>query len=72
MERGDEHVQMSYVTPLDAWFRAMKIFTVLSLFESVAVLALIRATRAIVKFHLSLTFNHFYKKKHFVIIIEIG
>ncbi|KAK6111435.1 putative integral membrane protein [Brugia pahangi] len=49
MERGEEHVHINYITPLDIWFRAMKIFTVLSLFESVVVLALIRATRAIEK-----------------------
>lgn len=48
MERGEEHVHISYLTPLDTWFRALKIFTVLSLFESVLVLALIRASRAIV------------------------
>ncbi|OZC06228.1 hypothetical protein X798_06783, partial [Onchocerca flexuosa] len=29
------HVHISYITPLDTWFRAMKVFTVLSLFESV-------------------------------------
>ncbi|VIO87745.1 Uncharacterized protein BM_BM13340 [Brugia malayi] len=44
-----KHVHINYITPLDIWFRAMKIFTVLSLFESVVVLALIRATRAIEK-----------------------
>ncbi|KAL3983045.1 Neurotransmitter-gated ion-channel ligand binding domain family protein [Acanthocheilonema viteae] len=44
-----KHVHISYLTSLDIWFRAMKIFTVLSLFESVVVLALIRATRAIEK-----------------------
>uniref|UniRef100_A0A915PXA5 Uncharacterized protein n=1 Tax=Setaria digitata TaxID=48799 RepID=A0A915PXA5_9BILA len=49
MERGEEHVRISYITPMDIWFRAMKVFTVLSLFESVVVLALIRATRAIEK-----------------------
>ncbi|KAM3725256.1 Glycine receptor [Dirofilaria immitis] len=50
MERGeDHHIHINYITPLDTWFRAMKIFTVLSLFESVVVLALIRATRAIEK-----------------------
>ncbi|KAL3983046.1 Neurotransmitter-gated ion-channel ligand binding domain family protein [Acanthocheilonema viteae] len=49
MESGEEHVHISYLTSLDIWFRAMKIFTVLSLFESVVVLALIRATRAIEK-----------------------
>ncbi|VDN92193.1 unnamed protein product [Brugia pahangi] len=46
---SEEHVHINYITPLDIWFRAMKIFTVLSLFESVVVLALIRATRAIEK-----------------------
>ncbi|VDM98037.1 unnamed protein product [Thelazia callipaeda] len=49
MERGEEHIHISYVTSIDVWFRAMKVFTVLSLLESVAVLALIRATRVMEK-----------------------
>lgn len=41
MEKGEAEVHTSYLTSIDIWFVAMKIFSVLSLVESLVVLALI-------------------------------
>ncbi|KAI1717564.1 neurotransmitter-gated ion-channel transmembrane region domain-containing protein [Ditylenchus destructor] len=45
MEKGDLEVRTSYLTSMDLWFLAMKIFSVLSLVESLIVLALIKRGR---------------------------
>ncbi|EFO92475.1 CRE-LGC-43 protein [Caenorhabditis remanei] len=49
MEKGDKEIRTSYLTSIDVWFAAMKSFTVLSLLESLAVLALIKRSRAMTK-----------------------
>lgn len=49
MEKGDIKVRTSYLTSMDQWFAAMKAFSVLSLIESLIVLALIKRSRAMVK-----------------------
>lgn len=76
MEKREEHVHISYITSMDTWFRAMKVFTVLSLLESLAVLTLIRATRSMVIFHFltakskSIIFDkiqYFYKWAEYVL-----
>lgn len=48
MEKGDLEVRTSYLTAMDIWFSAMKTFSVLSLIESLIVLALIKRSRALV------------------------
>ena len=48
MEKGDIKVRTSYLTSMDMWFAAMKAFSVLSLIESLIVLALIKRSRAMV------------------------
>ncbi|VDM44135.1 unnamed protein product [Toxocara canis] len=45
MEKGDQEVRTSYITSMDTWFGAMKAFSVISLLESLAVLALIKRSR---------------------------
>lgn len=50
MEKGDLQVQTSYLTSMDIWFVAMKTFSVLSLIESLVVLALIKRRREMVVF----------------------
>uniref|UniRef100_A0A914YKS0 Neurotransmitter-gated ion-channel ligand-binding domain-containing protein n=1 Tax=Panagrolaimus superbus TaxID=310955 RepID=A0A914YKS0_9BILA len=57
MEKGDIKVRTSYLTSMDQWFAAMKAFSVLSLVESLIVLALIKRSRAMV---LSLYFEKIY------------
>ncbi|ULT96981.1 hypothetical protein L3Y34_005059 [Caenorhabditis briggsae] len=49
MEKGDKEIRTSYLTSIDVWFAAMKSFTVLSLLESLVVLALIKRSRAMTK-----------------------
>uniref|UniRef100_A0A0M3IJS9 Neur_chan_LBD domain-containing protein n=1 Tax=Ascaris lumbricoides TaxID=6252 RepID=A0A0M3IJS9_ASCLU len=49
MEKGDQQVRTSYITSMDTWFGAMKMFSVISLLESLAVLALIKRSRAMGK-----------------------
>ena len=49
MEKGENELRTSYLTSLDVWFAAMKCFTVLSLVESLIVLALIKRSRAMEK-----------------------
>lgn len=49
MEKGDQQVRTSYLTSIDLWFAMMKIFTVMSLIESIIVLALIKQSRAMEK-----------------------
>ncbi|CAI5448620.1 unnamed protein product [Caenorhabditis angaria] len=49
MEKGDKEIRTSYMTSIDVWFAAMKSFTVLSLLESLIVLALIKQSRAMKK-----------------------
>uniref|UniRef100_A0AC34R9W9 Neurotransmitter-gated ion-channel ligand-binding domain-containing protein n=1 Tax=Panagrolaimus sp. JU765 TaxID=591449 RepID=A0AC34R9W9_9BILA len=46
MEKGDLQIRTSYLTSLDIWFGAMKTFSVISLIESLVVLALVRRSRA--------------------------
>uniref|UniRef100_A0A915DFW7 Neurotransmitter-gated ion-channel ligand-binding domain-containing protein n=1 Tax=Ditylenchus dipsaci TaxID=166011 RepID=A0A915DFW7_9BILA len=46
MEKGDLEVRTSYLTSMDIWFVAMKTFSVISLVESLIVLALIKRGRA--------------------------
>ncbi|VDK27793.1 unnamed protein product [Anisakis simplex] len=48
MEKGDQEIRTSYVTSMDRWFAAMKTFSVLSLLESLIVLALIKRSRTMV------------------------
>ena len=48
MEKGDLEVRTSYLTAMDIWFVAMKTFSVISLIESLVVLALIKRSRAVV------------------------
>ncbi|VDM73326.1 unnamed protein product [Strongylus vulgaris] len=50
MEKGDKEIRTSYLTSMDIWFAAMKAFTALSLVESLVVLALIKRSRAVVRF----------------------
>lgn len=51
LQRGDDQIpRVSYLTSMDLWFSAMKFFSVLSLVESLAVLALIKRSRAMVRF----------------------
>lgn len=50
MEKGDLQVRTSYLTSMDMWFGAMKTFSVLSLIESLIVLALIKRSRAMVRY----------------------
>lgn len=52
MEKGDQEIRTSYLTSMDIWFVAMKTFSVLSLIESLIVLALIKKCRKIVIFKL--------------------
>lgn len=47
-KEGDEEVRTSYLTSMDIWFVAMKTFSVLSLIESLIVLALIKRGRGVV------------------------
>lgn len=47
-KEGDEDVRTSYLTSMDIWFVAMKTFSVLSLIESLIVLALIKRGRGVV------------------------
>uniref|UniRef100_A0A158PJJ1 Neur_chan_LBD domain-containing protein n=1 Tax=Angiostrongylus costaricensis TaxID=334426 RepID=A0A158PJJ1_ANGCS len=49
MEKGDKEIRTSYITSMDVWFAAMKGFTVISLLESLVVLALIKRSRAMEK-----------------------
>ncbi|CAD5221559.1 unnamed protein product [Bursaphelenchus okinawaensis] len=49
MEKGDAEVHTSYLTSMDIWFVAMKTFSVLSLVESLIVLALIKQSRGMKK-----------------------
>ncbi|GMT23829.1 hypothetical protein PFISCL1PPCAC_15126, partial [Pristionchus fissidentatus] len=49
MEKGDTQIRTSYLTSIDFWFAVMKIFTVMSLIESIIVLALIKRSRAMEK-----------------------
>ncbi|CAD5227637.1 unnamed protein product [Bursaphelenchus xylophilus] len=49
MEKGDTDIHTSYLTSMDIWFAAMKTFSVLSLVESLAVLALIKQSRGMEK-----------------------
>ncbi|CAD6191309.1 unnamed protein product [Caenorhabditis auriculariae] len=49
MEKGDKEIRTSYLTSIDVWFAAMKSFTVLSLLESLCVMALIKRSRAMDK-----------------------
>ncbi|KAJ1349503.1 hypothetical protein KIN20_005083 [Parelaphostrongylus tenuis] len=49
MEKGDKEIRTSYLTSMDVWFAAMKGFTVISLLESLVVLALIKRSRAMEK-----------------------
>lgn len=50
LQRGDDQIpRVSYITSMDLWFGAMKFFSVLSLVESLAVLALIKRSRAMVR-----------------------
>ncbi|KAH7725476.1 Protein LGC-43 [Aphelenchoides avenae] len=49
MEKGDFTVRTSYLTSMDIWFVAMKTFSVISLIESLVVLALIKRSRAVEK-----------------------
>uniref|UniRef100_A0A914WL76 Neurotransmitter-gated ion-channel ligand-binding domain-containing protein n=1 Tax=Plectus sambesii TaxID=2011161 RepID=A0A914WL76_9BILA len=50
LQRGDDQIpRVSYLTSMDLWFSAMKFFSVLSLVESLAVLALIKRSRAMEK-----------------------
>ncbi|KAI6181075.1 Glutamate-gated chloride channel [Aphelenchoides besseyi] len=49
MEKGDSKIHTSYLTSMDIWFVAMKTFTVMSLVESLAVLALIKRSRGVKK-----------------------
>jgi hypothetical protein len=48
MEKGDAEIHTSYLTSMDIWFVAMKTFSVMSLVESLAVLALIKRSRGMV------------------------
>ncbi|VDO21958.1 unnamed protein product [Haemonchus placei] len=47
MEKGDKEIRTSYLTSMDVWFAAMKVFTALSLVESLVVLSLIKRSRAV-------------------------
>uniref|UniRef100_A0A914I6C1 Neurotransmitter-gated ion-channel ligand-binding domain-containing protein n=1 Tax=Globodera rostochiensis TaxID=31243 RepID=A0A914I6C1_GLORO len=47
MEKGNQEVITSYLTSLDIWFVVIKAFTVLSLVESLAVMAYIKKGRAV-------------------------
>uniref|UniRef100_A0A7E4UTN7 Neur_chan_LBD domain-containing protein n=1 Tax=Panagrellus redivivus TaxID=6233 RepID=A0A7E4UTN7_PANRE len=49
LEKGDKQIRTSYLTSMDMWFGAMKAFAVLSLIESLIVLALIKRSRAMEK-----------------------
>ncbi|KAI6238130.1 Neurotransmitter-gated ion-channel ligand binding domain protein [Aphelenchoides fujianensis] len=50
MEKGEAEIHTSYLTSMDIWFVAMKAFSVMSLVESLAVLALIKRARGVVGF----------------------
>lgn len=50
MEKGEQEIRTSYLTSIDTWFGAMKVFSALSLIESMSVLALIKRSRAKVHF----------------------
>ncbi|KAI6223046.1 Neur-chan-LBD domain-containing protein [Aphelenchoides fujianensis] len=49
MEKGEAEIHTSYLTSMDIWFVAMKAFSVMSLVESLAVLALIKRARGVKK-----------------------
>jgi hypothetical protein len=50
MEKGEAEIHTSYLTSIDIWFVAMKTFSVMSLVESLIVLALIKRARGMVCF----------------------
>uniref|UniRef100_A0AC35U857 Neur_chan_LBD domain-containing protein n=1 Tax=Rhabditophanes sp. KR3021 TaxID=114890 RepID=A0AC35U857_9BILA len=49
MQKGDEETRISYLTSLDKWFSMMKMFSLISLVESLVVLSLVRKSRALKK-----------------------
>lgn len=63
MEKGEQQIRVSYLTSIDTWFGAMKTFSVISLVESLAVLALIKRSRAMEK--QSLRTKIHMEKEHF-------
>lgn len=49
MQKGEVETRTSYLTSLDKWFAVMKVFSVISLMESLVVLSLVRKFRELKK-----------------------
>jgi hypothetical protein len=62
MEKGEVEIHTNYLTSIDIWFSAMKAFSVMSLIESLVVLALIKRARGMVNLLNVFRYNYFYRK----------